>query len=61
MNMVVNGHEYGGYESGLWWLIIRVMIMVVKSHNYCPPGAAMFGVQRGEGADQFDRSGHELM
>ena len=32
-----------------------------KTHNYCPPRVAMFGVQRGEGAVQFARSGPEVM
>ena len=29
--------------------------------NYCTPRVAMFGLQRGEGAVQYARSGPELM
>ena len=37
------------------------MVRVIIKVNYCPPRVAMFGVQRGEGAVQFARSGPELM
>ena len=54
-------------SNSLIWDRISRQVMPLTEYiaymysNYGPPRVAMFGVQRGEGAVQFARRGHELM